>query len=354
MAKKTAYIFIKMPSCFRWAKCSTITVSWGSVMSPFVCKKLYFGGLMQIDILLFLQKIREASDVLTAFFNLISNAGAGSLAMIIVAVSYWCIDKSLGIRMGLSMAVGSIFNQTLKNILCVNRPWIKDARVIPDAKALPAATGYSFPSGHSQLGMGIYGTIAMSEKHRKARMIMWLMVAMVGLSRLFLGVHTPLDVFCGLLVGGAGIFAANRLYEFAADNEKNGIKFVFWMGLAAIIFLLVMSFKPYPVEYVNGAVLVDPKEMITDCYRVAALVLGIAVSIILEKKYVGFDNPDTRGKSIVRGMGIAGVWLVHKISSFVFFAFGAWAVAFFEIFLPIVFVYVIWPLIFMKIEAKRG
>ena len=69
-------------------------------------------------------------------------------------------------RIGLSVAAGGIINQLAKNIMCINRPWIKDSRVVPDPVALKGATGYSFPSGHSQTAMSVYGTIAAASKRR--------------------------------------------------------------------------------------------------------------------------------------------------------------------------------------------
>ena len=90
----------------------------------------------------------------------------------------------------------------LKVTACVYRPWIRDPRIIPDVDAQAAATGYSFPSGHSMNAAALYGGAAIRKELSKAlRITMVIIMVLIAFSRNFLGVHTPQDVLIGM---GAG------------------------------------------------------------------------------------------------------------------------------------------------------
>ena len=94
-----------------------------------------------------------------------------------------------------------ILNNLLKNIYQRQRPTLEH---------LTRATGYSFPSGHSMIGFAFYGFIAYiiflnmrGNKYRSLLMIILIFLAfLIGVSRIYLGVHFASDVLGGF-VGGA-------------------------------------------------------------------------------------------------------------------------------------------------------
>ena len=87
--------------------------------------------VMDIEYLLWLQNLREASgNVFTPFMMWVSNFSVGGMLLIPVFV-YWCISKRGGMFLMLSLAVSNFLNDIIKMTLCVYRPFMRDARVIP-------------------------------------------------------------------------------------------------------------------------------------------------------------------------------------------------------------------------------
>ena len=309
---------------------------------------------MDINYLLFLQSIRESSELLTGIFNFITHLGGSTLAIVFVAVMYWCIDKRTGVRIGLSVAAGGIINQLAKNIMCINRPWIKDSRVVPDPVALKGATGYSFPSGHSQTAMSVYGTIAASSKRRAVSCFFWILALLIGFSRNFLGVHTPQDVLTGLAIGFVSIYISGRILDWAEDGAERDRTIAVIMLILTAAFLVFVSMKPYPVVMSGDELLVDPDEMIEDCYKIGGVLAGIAVGWPLERRHVRFTTCVTAKIRIIRAAaGIPCVAILSILTKKLTAPLGLWACGFAESFVPVLFVILLWPLIFTALERKR-
>lgn len=89
---------------------------------------------------------------------------------------------------------GTLANQFLKITCRVPRPWALDPDFAIVEAARAAATGYSFPSGHTQNAVGTFGAIALQTKQRWVRWACIALLLLVPFSRMYLGVHTPLDV----------------------------------------------------------------------------------------------------------------------------------------------------------------
>lgn len=310
---------------------------------------------MDISYLLSLQNIRETSELLTGLFNAVTYLGGSSLAVVIVSIIYWCINKNMGVRIGMSVGIGGIFNQLLKNICCINRPWIRDPRVIPDPVAKVGATGYSFPSGHSQTSMSVYGTIGASVKSTGKKIFFFALVLLVGFSRNFLGVHTPQDVLVGMTIGLVSIYFSFKVLDWAEAKEGRDFVLSGIMLAATVVFLIFTTVKPYPMDYRNGVLLVNPDEMITDCYKMAGVLVGISIGWILERRYVRFNTEVCRKTKIFRAVvGIPTMAAISFGAKTLGEFFGIWAAGFSESFFSIIFVIFVWPMIFKTVENKRS
>lgn len=111
---------------------------------------------MDIECLLWLQKLRElTNDFFTPFMELISLFAISYLILIPVLI-YWIVDKKKGLFPLASFYMCIGINVVVKLTACIYRPWIRDARVIPAGDAISTATGYSFPSGHVATSGPIY------------------------------------------------------------------------------------------------------------------------------------------------------------------------------------------------------
>ncbi len=157
---------------------------------------------MDIAYLYALQNFRETvGGFLTPIMDLITKLAVSSVLLALAALLYWMIDKRGGSLMLLSYGLSSFVNQTIKLCVCAYRPWIRDSRIIPAGDAIVTATGYSFPSGHTQNAMSYYGsaTILTWKKRRWVAVIFIALILLTGFSRNFLGVHTPQDVVVAIL-----------------------------------------------------------------------------------------------------------------------------------------------------------
>lgn len=128
---------------------------------------------MDIDILLVLQGFRDSADGalgngLTDFFSKMTFWGELNTVLVVLAVVYWCVSKDFGTYLMMGWSGTRMLNGFLKVTACVYRPWIRDARIVPNEKAIVSATEYSFPSGHSMNGASVFGGVAIRKDLPKA------------------------------------------------------------------------------------------------------------------------------------------------------------------------------------------
>lgn len=305
---------------------------------------------MDLQILHMYQDLREAyGSVLTPLFKTISDLGGNSLGLFVFSVIYWCISKQLGQRIMMVSFGGGVINQTLKNTFCVYRPFIRDTTIIP----AESISGYSFPSGHSQIGVGIYGNIFLACRKKKKILaaIAAALTILIPISRNYLCVHTPQDVIIGLLEGILCIYIFNTVMEKAKEH-KNGDMVLFAAGLIlTVIHLMYVSLKQYPLNYTAaGDLLVDPYEMTKDCYGMAGLFLGGMTGWLLEGRFIKFNLETPIWVKIFRAvLGCAGFIIVAKSISFMS-KINLWFGTLAGSFCIILFVVFIWPLIFSSVE----
>ena len=245
---------------------------------------------MDIQYLLFLQNIRNHLPTFVSKFMMFVSDAALLLEFLIPMFLYWCISKRKAIFVAYTLGFSSILNQLLKNIFCIYRPWIRDARIQPFGNAKFTATGYSFPSGHSQIASATFGGVAYCYWKEKFFVNTMIFIALlVGFSRNFLGCHTPQDVFFGLCEGAAFVVVMHFLLGWTW-SKKEREKFVVLAGIVFAVAMLVLTeLKPYPIRLAHGVLLVDPEKMKLDCYRSAGMLVGILLGIFLEQKFVNFE-----------------------------------------------------------------
>ena len=114
---------------------------------------------------------------LDALFGTITYLGDETLFMIVAMVFFWCVEKRKGYFLLFTGFCGTLINQFLKMLFCVPRPWLIDPSfpIVENARA--AATGYSFPSGHTQNITGTFGGIARFTGRR------WLRACAIAVAR---------------------------------------------------------------------------------------------------------------------------------------------------------------------------
>lgn len=249
----------------------------------------------------FLEGIRN--PVFDFFFSLITKLGEETAFMAVAIVIFWCFSKKDGYYILSVGFIGTILNQFLKLIFKIPRPWVKDPSFTIVESARAEATGYSFPSGHTQNSVGTFGAIGYLFKKRWVRITAIVICVLVPLSRMYLGVHTPLDVFVSVGIALALIFLVKPIFDKA--EQKPVIMYIFFGAMFAVslAFLLFVLFFDFGAD-------IDPHNYESGLKNACTLLgatAGFLIAYPIERKYVKFD---TRGKWYVQllksavGLGI--------------------------------------------------
>lgn len=162
--------------------------------------------------------------VLDGFFSGLTYFGSELAFMAAALLMFWCIDKRQGYYVFLVGAFGTICNQFLKLAFRIPRPWVLDPEFQIVEAARADATGYSFPSGHTQNIVGTTASLFACRKEKWVRIVCAVLMVLVPFSRMYLGVHTPLDVgvsFVLALALAAALYPAFRT-EQTAKRPRRG------------------------------------------------------------------------------------------------------------------------------------
>ena len=204
-----------------------------------------------MEFLYFLEGLR--TPIGDALFSLITHLGEETLFIIAGLLVFWCIDKLQGYYLLIVGLTGTVINQFLKLWFRIPRPWVKDPNFTIVESARAEATGYSFPSGHTQSSVGIFGAVARWNKQMVVRIICVAICVLVPLSRMYLGVHTPADVGVSVAVALALIFGVYPLLQKGA-KDPNTMRMIMISMLAVSVaytaFVELYSF-PADVDAVN-------------------------------------------------------------------------------------------------------
>jgi len=224
----------------------------------------------------FVQKF--GNPVLDIFFICVTSVGSDEFLMIVLASMYWCVDKSLGYLTGIVLLASAGLNNLIKDIVRAPRPSAPAVRVVYTG----GATGFSFPSGHTQNAMAFWGVLTRETRTRAIMRAALVVIPLVGLSRMYLGVHWPADVLGGILFGGLVV----ALYPSLASAGAR----VFEGRLLALrcAVPLVLS-----VVFLAG----DPT---LDAAKIAGFVAGFGSGAVFENAFIRFSELGPKSRRVQR------------------------------------------------------
>ena len=297
----------------------------------------------------FLESIR--TPFLDGFFSLITEIGGETTLLVLGFVFFWCIDKRQGYFTLLCGLFGTVINQGLKLMCKVPRPWVIDKNFTIVESAREAATGYSFPSGHTQNVTGTFGSLAVGQrKHRFVVIVSAVIIVLVAFSRMYLGVHTPADVLTSLAIAFALILLLRPIFA-SEENFRRYMPYVVVVGCVLSIGLLLYVFL-HPSEGVDAANLASARK--NACTLLGA-VMGLVAIFFLERITGDFDTRATWYVQVIKAvLGFAIVLLIKSVlkAPLNFLCFGNEYVGrSIRYFLMVVFAGALWPMTF-KILAK--
>jgi len=160
----------------------------------------------QIELIVIIQKIHN--PLLDHFFQVLSWMGTEPFYILLFSFLFWCIDTELGYKVALIYLFSTYINENIKYLLQQPRPF----DLYPDLK-LSEAEGYGFPSGHAQSSTVIWITLAWFKRKIYLWLMAFILILIIGFSRIYLGLHFPTDVLGGWITGIIIIFSGMILIK---------------------------------------------------------------------------------------------------------------------------------------------
>lgn len=183
--------------------------------------------------------------------------GASAVLWLLLVLYHWLVDPRFARRLAVVLAASVVTNQLLKGIFGTSRPYDYDALVSTE-NARWTGTGHGFPSGHSQNAATFW--LAFAFRFRRA----WLwalavvIVLIVGLSRLYLGVHMPIDVLGGFVLGALFAWVAGA-WEGPRPLPWRRQLWVPAAGVALLVLAYLSEVEPAACGLLAGCLLARPE-----------------------------------------------------------------------------------------------
>ena len=237
-----------------------------------------------MDILYALEKIR------TPFWNGVMSAvtqlGGEVIFIVAAVVVFWCVSKWEGYYLMTIAFCGTVLNQFLKLICRVPRPWVRDPNFTIVESARAEATGYSFPSGHTQNAIGLFGGMARWGGRRWVRLGLTALALVIAFSRIYLGVHTPADVGVSLVLAAALVLGLYPLMRRAQEKPR-------YMGYVLAAMLVVSGAFVVFVEAYGFSADTDAENLasgIGNAWKMLGAVAGMTLAWLLDRRYIHFET----------------------------------------------------------------
>lgn len=297
-----------------------------------------------MQFLYWLESIRTAFG--DWFFSTVTYLGDETAFLLIAILLFWCVNKRSGYFMMISGFFGTIINQVMKLACKIPRPWVADPGFTIVESAREAATGYSFPSGHSQNAVNTFGAIFLTTKRLWLKILCVTAAILVLVSRMYLGVHTPWDVFAGV---GCAVFILLILEEFFKNDN------LFKKAMPIIVGLLTAGSIAF---FIYAVVVTDASEdpNVISAAKNARTMLGCSAGLILvyllDTFVVKFDTKACWYAQIMKIVGGAAVvFAIKELAKIPLTAIMGDNERIVRYFLIVAFAGVVWPLTF-KFFAK--
>ena len=256
-----------------------------------------------MEFLYLLEKIRLPG--LNELMLAITTLGEETAFLVIGLIVFWCVDKRKGYYIMSVGFLGTMVNQVLKLTFRIPRPWILDPNFTILEQAREAATGYSFPSGHTQTAVGTFGSIAAFSQRKGMRAVCITLAILVGFSRMYVGVHTPADVLVGSLCALILIFALKKPMLQGGVATLKGI-FILMIAVALGFFAYVHLWSfPADMDVHNL------ESGLKNAYTILGCTVGMAIVYVADNKKLHFPVKATWLVQIIKV--IVGLLLVLAV-----------------------------------------
>lgn len=258
-----------------------------------------------------LESIRNS--VFDVFFSIVTLCGEETIFMAVGMIIFWCVNKYQGYFLLSVGFLGTVINQFLKMIFRIPRPWVRDPNFTIVSSAEDAAAGYSFPSGHTQCSVGLFGGVARWNKNTSLRVTMIALCVLVPFSRMYLGVHTPADVLVSIAIALALVFVGYPLFKKAETSPKTMYSILFVMTALVLAFLCFVCFYPFPAEVYSEQAIHNLESAQKNAFTLTGCAFGLILVYTVDLKYTHFETNAVWWAQLLKIVGgLAAVLIVKE------------------------------------------
>lgn len=217
----------------------------------------------QIEVLRWIETWRN--PFFDQLFLLLTKLGEEEIVIVLLGWLYWNWNKLRLVKLTYAVSWVLLLSIGLKDLFDIPRPFDFDPSLTTARdiylEEVEAGLGYAFPSGHSTIAAAWTAGIASLSNKKWMWIAAGILMTLVGLSRMYLGVHYPLDVIAGLTLGVFVVIAGQRFFACVTKD---------WIRWAAplLIWLVLLPFG-----------------LGEDFYKSLGLYIGFVAGTLLEQKY---------------------------------------------------------------------
>jgi membrane-associated phospholipid phosphatase len=251
----------------------------------------------------FITWLQNTYPQLEGFFLVISSMGTSEFYLATLPLIYWSIDKRLGKILGFVLFFSGAINTLFKQSFRGPRPFWLDPSL-----GLLETDGYGIPSGHTQNSTALFILIASWIHSRWAWLLAMIMIALMGISRIYLGDHFISDVLAGLLLGTIillGVFFWRRYFATAFSKRILGQRLLATVILPVVLamaYVAIVQLIGEPDRSVTWAAHIPEAELESklEIARVLGAMFGFTVGLVLESARIRFRADGPISKRIAR------------------------------------------------------
>ena len=282
---------------------------------------------------------------LNKLMQFITYFGQELIIIAVICTLYWCVDKRFANLMGFTYFSAGLCVQTLKITFRIPRPWILDPDFHAVESAVPGATGYSFPSGHTQGATCLFFPLALKARQIWIKFLCILAFLMIGFSRMYLGCHTPLDVLTSMALSIIIAFVIWKFQSAILDRPEYRKK------IAGILILISIAVAAFAL-ILNKNQIIETRYALDSC-KASGAGLGFAIGWYLEQTYLNFS---TKSRSIASQILklLIGLMIALLLKEGLSLLLGTSILAkMAEYFILVLWVLIIYPYLFSKRFIRR-
>ncbi|HYF63267.1 MAG TPA: phosphatase PAP2 family protein [Herpetosiphonaceae bacterium] len=253
---------------------------------------------MQLDFIKWLQSFH--SPVLDKIMLWVTSVGGEDFYLLFGPIFFWCVGIGMGVRLCMILLGSFYLNDVLKEAFATLRPIVAhpDQVRMPAEAAITAQDGLgnwqgAFPSGHAQHTVVFWAFVALWLRRPAAWAAALAMIALVSLSRIYLGVHWPIDILGGWLLGAAFIAAAvlvPPLIERLAPRQREWLLLAAGAGSVALFLIDGSIFRAKMLGFLGGALF----------------------SLVLQQRYLPFKVGGSPSVQVAKAaIGLAGLFVLR-------------------------------------------